>query len=152
MLSTQHDLSGLPDPEMDRQFYDGVPFKRLLAWFIDFAIIMLLSAALVLLSFGIGAFFFPFLMFAVNIGYRIFTLSRNSATLGMVVTGIEIRNGSGNKLNLTESAWHTGIYTAVALSFFALIFSIIMMLVNARGQGIQDYFLGTTAINRPNLP
>jgi len=152
MLSTTHDLSGLPDPHIDRQFYQGVPFKRLIAWFIDFIIITLLATALVLVSFGVGAFIFPLLLFVTNIAYRIFTLSRNSATLGMIVAGIEIRNNHGNKLTPIEAAWHTGFYTAVALLFFALIISMIMMLINERGQGLHDYFLGTTAINKPNLP
>ena len=52
-------------------------------------------------------------------------------------------------LNLTEAAWHTGLYTALSLLFFTLVISMVMMLVNARGQGLHDYFLGTTAINRP---
>ncbi|MBE9475510.1 MAG: RDD family protein [Proteobacteria bacterium] len=149
MLSTTHDLNGLPDPVVDRQFYQGVPFKRLIAWFIDFIIITLIAAALVLVSFGAGAFIFPMLLFFTNIAYRIFTLSRNSATLGMIVTGVEIRNRFGNKLNLTEAAWHTGLYTGLSLLFFTLVISMVMMLVNARGQGLHDYFLGTTAINRP---
>jgi uncharacterized RDD family membrane protein YckC len=152
MINTQHDLSGLPDPQIDRQFYDGVPFKRLLAWVIDVIIIMLITTALVLVSFGVGAFVFPLLMFVTNIAYRIYTLSRNSATLGMIVTGIEIRNSSGNKLNPAEATWHTGLYTVTALLFFALVISMVMMLVNARGQGLHDYFLGTTAINRPKSP
>ena len=152
MLSTQHDLSGLPDPQIDRQFYQGVPFKRLLAWVIDFIIIMLLAAALVLVSFGVGAFIFPLFLFVANIGYRIFTLSRNSATLGMIIAGIEIRNSLGNKLSPAEAAWHTVLYTVVTLMFFVLIISMVMMLINVRGQGLHDYFLGTTAINRPNLP
>ncbi len=141
--------SGLPDPQIDSQFYTGVPFKRLIAWFIDFIIIMLIASALVLVSFGIGAFAFPLLLFVSNIGYRIFTIKRNSATLGMHIAGIEIRNNQGNKLNLEETIWHTGIYTIVAISFFVLIISMIMMLINDRGQGIHDYFVGTTAINRP---
>jgi uncharacterized RDD family membrane protein YckC len=151
MLSTQHDLSGLPDPQIDQQFYTGVPFKRLIAWLIDFVIIILISMALVMATFGVGAFAFPLLMLASNIGYRIYTLQRNSATLGMHLAGIEIRNGQGNKLTLEEAAWHTGIYTIIAISFFALIISMVMMLVNERGQGIHDYFVGTTAINRPKL-
>jgi len=150
MLSTHHDLSALPDPQMDRQFYEGVPFKRLLAWGIDSIIILLVASALVLVSFGFGAFIFPLLLFVTNIAYRIFTLSRNSATLGMIVTGVEIRNSSGNKLNAVEAAWHTGLYTAFSLLFLTLVISIVMMLVNERGQGLHDYFLGTTAINRPN--
>jgi uncharacterized RDD family membrane protein YckC len=149
MINTHYDLSGLPDPEADQQFYTGVPFKRFLAWIIDFSIIMLIAAAGVIATFGLGAFMFPLMLLCINLGYRIFTLSRNSATLGMIITGIEIRNHRGDKLNITEAAWHTCIYTVVMIFFFGLIITAIMMLVNKRGQGLHDYFLGTTAINRP---
>ena len=149
MFTAHHDLSGLPDPDTDSQFYDGVPFKRLLAWFIDFVIIILISMVLVIGTFGIGAMIYPLLLLISNLGYRIFTLSRNSATLGMIVTGIEIRNGRGEKLNQSHAIWHTAIYTIVMVFMFGQIISIIMMLVNKRGQGVHDYFMGTTAINRP---
>ncbi len=152
MFSTDHDLSQLPDPIVDAQFYEAVPFKRLLAWVIDTILVTLVAAATVLATLGLGAFVFPVILFAINIAYRIFTISRSSATLGMQMTGIEIRNKQGNKLSLEEAAWHTGTYTVVALIFITLAISMIMMLVNKRGQGLHDYFLGTTAINRPNLP
>lgn len=151
MITTEHDLRGLPDPESDPQFYNGVPFKRLIAWFIDMVMIMLLSLVCVLGTFGIGAFMFPLLFFFVSLGYRIFTISRNSATLGMIMAGIEIRNGRGDKLSTVEAAWHTVLYTIVMIFMFGLIITFVMMLVNKRGQGIHDYFLGTTAINKPKL-
>ena len=44
------DLSALPDPELDAQFYAGVPFKRLLAWVFDVIAIILLSSAAILSS------------------------------------------------------------------------------------------------------
>ncbi len=69
----------------------------------------------------------------------------------MIVAGIEIRNGRGEKLTLSEAAWHTSIYTVVVVFMFGLIISMVMMLVNKRGQGIHDYFVGTTAINRPKI-
>lgn len=150
MLSTEHDLSGLPDPNIDKQFYDGVPFKRLLAWGIDFAIIIVLAIISVIASFGLGAFAFPLLLFCINVGYRIFMLYNSSATIGMRLAGIEIRNRRGDRLDLSEAAWHTGLYTLVAISVLALAFSMIMMMINSRKQGLHDYFLGTTAINRPH--
>ena len=151
MFSTQHNLSGLPDPVIDSQFYDGVIFKRLIAWCIDFIIILLLTLAAVLATLGVGAFIFWFLMFCVNLAYRIFTLSRYSATVGMQMAGIEIRNYDGNKLDPADATWHSGLYTFIALFFFAFIISCIMMYINPRGQGLHDYFLGTTAINKPKL-
>jgi len=129
-----------------------VPLKRLIAWGIDTALIVILATLTALATFGIGFFFFPVILFTVNIAYRIFTLSQSSATLGMYLTGIEIRNKDGNKLSVEEAFWHTGVYTAVVIFFITLAISIIMMLTNKRGQGLHDYVLGTTAINRPNLP
>jgi uncharacterized RDD family membrane protein YckC len=152
MLKITYDLSGLPDPVLDRQFYAGVIFKRLLAWIIDFIIIMLLTMGLVVASLGTVAVIFPLALLTVNLGYRILTLSRYSATLGMIITGIEIRNSRGDKLNTIEAVWHTGLFTIIFISFFALFFSIVMMLVTPRGQGLHDYFLGMTAINRFNSP
>ncbi len=152
MFSANHDLSQLPDPNVDTQFYNAVPFKRLIAWFIDTLLVVLVAASMVLATLGLGAFIFPVILFVLNIVYRIFTLSRSSATLGMQLAGIEIRNKQGNKLSLEEAAWHTGAYVIVALVFILLAISMVMMIVNRHGQGLHDYVLGTTAINRPNLP
>ncbi len=152
MFSTNHDLSPLPDPEIDAQFYTAVPFKRLVAWIIDTILVVLVASAAVLATLGLGAFVFPLILFALNIAYRIFTLSRSSATFGMQLAGIEIRNNKGNKLSFEEAAWHTGAYMIVALIFILLAISIIMMMVNKHGQGLHDYVLGTTAINRPKVP
>ena len=33
-------LPGLPDPEIDREFYEGVPARRLVAWFVDVILIL----------------------------------------------------------------------------------------------------------------
>lgn len=142
-------MSALPDPEKDAQFYTGVPFKRLIAWLIDFGIILLLTLAAVVGSLGLGAFIYPLIMLCINLAYRIFTLQLFSATLGMRLAGIEIRNAQGNKLNPKEAFWHTGLYTIIFLFIFGMIISVVMMLLSRRGQGLHDYFLGTTAINRP---
>lgn len=149
-MFTNHDLSGLPDPEYDPQFYEGVAVKRLLAWVADVVIVTVLVGAVFIFTLGLAAFaFFP-AIFMINLGYRWFFLSKKSATLGMQMFGIEIRNGRGERLDSAESFWHSLFF--VMLFFFLLLpvlANIIMMLVSERGQGLHDYFLGTTAINRP---
>lgn len=151
MLSTTYDLSALPDPQIDQQFYAGTPYKRLLVWVIDMIVILLIVTTCILLTFGFGLFFYPMLLFVGHIVYWVFTLSRNSATLGMALLGIEIRNSHGDKLTPPEAAWLHGLFTALVIPVFPLIISIIMMLVNTRGQSIQDYVLGMAAINKPDL-
>ena len=46
-------MSGLPDPERDRQFYEGVPLRRFVAWCVDLVIILLIGVPLATL-FGLS--------------------------------------------------------------------------------------------------
>ena len=144
-----YDLSGLPDPELDPQFYTGVPFKRLIAWFIDFFIIIALGLGASIATIGIAAVFFPLTLLIINLIYRIYFLKKHSAPPGMLITGIEIRNHHGNRLSSDEALWHTVVFTVAMLFVFVQILSVAMMLFSHRGQGVHDYLRGTTAINRP---
>lgn len=149
MINNQFDLSGLPDPQMDAQFYAGVPYKRLLAWVIDMVVFWLLYLASILVSLGLTALFAIVAMFAINFGYRAYMLHRKSATLGMIFAGIELRDHNGNRFDGGYAMRHTGLYIVFSVIFPIQIISMAMMLVGARGQGLHDYLLGTTAINRP---
>lgn len=143
------DMSGLPDPVLDPQFYAGVPFKRLIAWIIDAVIVGALWMALVIGTLGMF-FAFMFLgLLAVNFAYRVFMLDRYSATLGMMAVGIELRNGRGDRLDRTQAVWHVTLFLGLMVFFLINIISMIVMLMNERGQGLHDMVLGTTAINRP---
>ncbi|GLQ34478.1 hypothetical protein GCM10007939_07610 [Amylibacter marinus] len=141
--------SGLPDPILDAQFYAGVPFKRLIAWGVDLVIILLISLVLVVVTLGILLFLFPLLFLSVGVGYRIFMINRRSATLGMIFTGIEFRNNQGNRFTLEQSIWHTLAFSCMSISVLLQLASMAMMLFGARGQGLHDLIMGTTAINRP---
>lgn len=149
MIDPSKDLSGLPDPIHDAQFYNGVAVKRLIAFVIDFIIIIGVSVGFGIATLGLGFFVFPLISFAVSLIYRIFFIGKTSATLGMSVAGIELRTHRGEKLTMIEAVWHTFVFTGVFMFFLTNLASIIMMLVNERGQGLHDYLLGTTAINRP---
>lgn len=143
------EYSGLPDPVHDAQFYQSVPVKRLIAWLIDMAIIALLTLAGLMLTLGFAAFILPLLFVSAHLVYRIFTLNRWSATAGMRLTGIEIRNKKGDYLSSEESIWHTGLFTIILFFVFPIAISALMMIMGARGQGLHDVLLGTTVINRP---
>ncbi len=149
--------SGLPDPERDSQFYEGVPTRRLVAFFVDVVIILAIDAAVFailgvigLVTFGLAWLLIGVAWFAIGFLYRVWTLgSGQSATPGMRLTGIEIRNAAGRRLSKGEAAIHTGgLY--LALFFLPLqIVSVLMMGFGARGRGLHDLPLGSTAINRP---
>lgn len=142
-------LNGLPDPERSAEFYAGIPAKRLLAWVVDTVLIGIASVAVLPFTAFTGLFFFPALMLVVGFFYRWFTLAGGSATWGMRLMSIEIRQSDGGRLTNETAFQHTLGYTlSVAIPPVQLL-SIVMMLMSERRQGLTDSILSTAAINRP---
>ena len=141
--------SGLPDPQTQAQFYDGVLIKRALAWIIDVVLIALLCILILPFTASTGVFFFPFLMLVVGFLYRWFTLAGKSATWGMRMMSIEFRDHQGRRFESSTALMHTlGYSVSVAVAPLQLI-SIVMMAMTQRGQGLTDHLMGTAPINRP---
>jgi uncharacterized RDD family membrane protein YckC len=139
---------GLPDPARAGQFYDGVALKRGLAWVIDVALIAVLSALVVPFTAFTALFFFPLLMVVLGFFYRWATLAGGSATWGMRLMAIEIRERDGGPLTGATAFWHTAGYClSVAMAPLQLI-SCVLMVALGRGQGLTDMVLGTAAVNR----
>lgn len=144
---------GLPHPERDRQFYAGVPLRRLLAWGADASLALLCTlVVLVLLALPTLGFILlvPFGVFAViDLALRIATLAGGSATPGMRLMGLELRTGSGDRVDGGTAVLHT-LFTWMAFAVFpAQLVSVILMAGTPRGQGLPDLLLGTAVINRP---
>ncbi|QPM89427.1 RDD family protein [Pseudooceanicola algae] len=139
----------LPDPDTRPDFYTSVTTKRALAWLVDVVILSTLSVIAVVLTAFIGAFFFPLLYLVISFLYRVTTIANGSATWGMRLFSIELLSGEGRKLTGTEALLHTlGYLVSWALAPLQLV-SVILMLGSARGQGLSDHLLNTTAVNRP---
>ena len=139
----------LPDPALRPDYYESVPAKRLMAWLVDLALVAIASALLLPFTAFIGIFFFPVMMAAVGFFYRWSTLAGGSATLGMRLMGIELREADGHRLSNGTALAHTlGYMVSMAIPVLQLI-SIILMLVTDRKQGLTDHVLGTAALNRP---
>ncbi|WP_299134284.1 RDD family protein [uncultured Amaricoccus sp.] len=146
-------LAGLPDPEMDRQFYEGVPARRLAAWMIDLLITLLVGvpAAVMfgLMTLGFGFALFPFLVATVGFVYRVATIAGGSATWGMRAMGIELRRADGSRFDFATAIMHTALYTISFGVVVLQIVSCVSMVASRYGQGLPDVILRTTAINRP---
>ncbi len=138
----------LPDPDRQPQFYASVPTKRFVAWVIDIFLTGLICVLIVPFTAFTALFFFPFLLAAVNFIYRIVTLANGSATLGMRFAAIELRTLQGTRLDTGTAVLHTCGFVLCCMVPVLQVISIIMMLTNARGQGLSDTFLGTVALNR----
>ncbi|WP_299504905.1 RDD family protein [uncultured Roseobacter sp.] len=141
-------MTATPDPHSQPDFYKDVPFKRLIAWGIDAVLTFL--ACLVILPFTAftGIFFFPLLFLIVGFVYRMITLANGSATWGMRLFAIELRQADGARLDAGGAFAHTFGYT-ISWAFFPLqLISIVLMAVTERGQGLSDHVLGTVMVNR----
>jgi len=140
--------SGLPDPDLQAAFYAGVPAKRLLAWLIDALVIGVLVLAALPLTVFIGVLFMPVLFLVLGFAYRFITIAGASATPGMRLMAIEFRDRAGQRFDGSLALSHTLLFTlACAVAPLQLV-SAVLMATSARGQGLGDMLLGTTAINR----
>ena len=146
-------MPGLPDPDRDAQFYEGVPLRRFAAWLVDLAIVLIAGVPLALLfgllTLGFGFALFPAIVGGTALVYRVLTLAGGSATWGMRFTGLEFRRHDGTRFDLLFALLHTAI-TAVCFGVFVLqLVSCGTILWTRYRQSLADIVLGTTAINRP---
>lgn len=144
---------GHPSPDTQYDFYEGVPPKRAIAWLIDIAFTALIALPLTL-PFLLTAFLIfpllaiPVIWFLVGFLYRWSTLSNRSATWGMRLMAIELRENDGGRLTGGTAFLHT---LGTTLSFaFPLIqaISVLFMATGDKGQGLTDMVLGTAMLNR----
>ena len=142
--------SALPDPVTQQGFYADTPMKRLFAWLIDVVLIALMVIAILPFTAFIGIFFFFFLMLIVGFIYRTLTISAGSATLGMRLMSIQLRNANGDKFGFGEAFLHTlGYYVSMSTAIIQLA-SIVGMIATPRKQGLSDMIMGSVMINKPS--
>ena len=142
-------MSHLPDPDLLPEFYVWVLPKRLIAWLVDSALILAITAAAVVLTAFAAVVVFPPLLLAINVAYRYVSLVRWSATPGMVLMAVELRDARGARLDQVTALLHTLIFTGAMATVLLQVVSVVMMLTGRRGQGLPDALLGTAMLNRP---
>ncbi len=141
-------MTQTPDPITYPDLYEGVPLKRLLAWGIDMIVTLLLCLLALPFTAFTGIFFLPFLLLVIGFIYRVITLSTGSATWGMRLMGMELRNLRDQPFDFGTALFHTlGYSFSWAMAPLQLI-SVIMMCVTDRKQGLSDMVLGSVAVNR----
>jgi uncharacterized RDD family membrane protein YckC len=149
MTDTMTMATGLPDPDHDRVFYDGVPAKRLFAWVVDVCIAAAITLVLGLLTLTLLLWVWPVVYVGVAFLYRWATIAGGSATWGMRLMNVELRNGRGERLSGAEALGHTLLYFLLSVSMILQLVSIGLIAASRRHQGLHDHVLGTAAINRP---
>ena len=90
-------MSGLPDPDLDRQFYAGVRVRRFVAWVADLVLVMLvgvpLAVAFGLLTLGFGFALFPLVLGGVGLDSRRMEDDRLGLVLRHLLLGVVARLG-----------------------------------------------------------
>ena len=150
MSFTMNDtFDALPDPHTQPAFYEGVGVKRLLAWVVDTVLIGGIAVVIASIPLFLLWFVFPLVFLVVSVIYRIGSIKAFSATPGMRVFNIELRNHQGQRLDGTAAALHTVGFMIASAFFIPQIASVFLMLMTERGQGLHDMFTGVVAINSP---
>jgi uncharacterized RDD family membrane protein YckC len=142
-------FTSLPDPEWHPELYADLPAKRLVAFLADSVIAGVLTLVLLPFTGFLAVFFLPFFYAAVAFVYRFLALAGGSATPGMRLVAIEIRDHEGRRLSRLTALLHTLIFTLALTTLLPVLISAGLMLWSQRHQGLHDLLLGTSALNRP---
>lgn len=139
----------LPGPEAAPGLYDGVALRRLFAWIIDVLAVWGLAFLVSILMLGLGFLFFAPLAALIDFFYRVLSISGGSATFGMRMTGIELRDSGGRRLNFGTALIHTLLFYVMFIFGLLQLISVVLMAASRPGRGLHDMLLGVTMINRP---
>ncbi|MCF8480745.1 MAG: RDD family protein [Rhodospirillum sp.] len=144
----------VPDPMAEPAFYDGLPFKRVLAFGIDMICVggLFIPAALILfmmtaLSLGLLWFIVGPALGILPIAYHTLTISGSaSATIGQRVMGMRVLSEDG----APPSFWQALIN---ALAFYILggitaWLIVLVALFNDKRRCAHDFLAGTVVVNR----
>lgn len=141
-------MTALPDPHFQAEFYDDLPMKRLVAWGVDAALILLLCLLALPFTAFTALFFLPLLWLTLSFFYRWTLLARNSATPGMRLMAIEFRDATGQRFDPATAFAHTTIYTLATAFILPQMVSVALIVLSPRHQSLADHLLGSAAINR----
>jgi uncharacterized RDD family membrane protein YckC len=143
-----------PDPLAHPELYDGLIWRRLLAYAFDCIVMGLLVFAawfslviLGVLSFGLLLPLVPVLIALVPVAYHALQVgSRHHATLGMRLLDVEVRTWTGG----VPDVWQGFLMAALFYATLAITCSLILLVVlfNDRRRTIHDYLSGVVVVRR----
>lgn len=141
-------VSQTPDPATQPSFYDGVVMKRVFAFVIDTILIGIVTMLLIPLTGFTALLFIFFFASVVAFFYRVISISRKSATPGMRLMAIELRNHQGEMLSTGTAFAHTILFMISMSMAVPQLVSFAMMILTPRRQSLYDMLLGTVVVNK----
>jgi uncharacterized RDD family membrane protein YckC len=140
------------EPLSDPLLFDGIRTRRVLGYLVDLVLVGLLSVAVWFALVFAGVVTLGLLMPLLPLGVALVPLvyhtlqvaGPRSATIGMRLFGVEVRNWTGTRPDLLQAF----LMTALFLTTIALTGSLILLisLFNSRGRTLHDYLSGTVVV------
>lgn len=143
-----------PEPFFEPEYYWGVVWRRIFAYCVIDALVVVLLWALAAALFAgltvvsLGGLSAIWTLYGfVPLAYHTLTIGgRHSATWGMRLMGIEVRDWSGGRPSYLQALALTVVFylTTAATAFFVLL----LVLFNRRRRTLHDFLAGTVVIRR----
>jgi uncharacterized RDD family membrane protein YckC len=150
--SSPYRATAMPDPATLPEAYDGVIWRRTLAYFIDLCCIGLLAVlfgivffVLSVASFWLLAPVLWFLFGLIPLAYHTLLLSgRRSATWGMRCFDVELRSVTGERPGFLQALAQTALfYITIGLTCSLIL---LFVLFNRRKRTLHDLLAGTVLV------
>jgi uncharacterized RDD family membrane protein YckC len=146
------DRFAVPDPAAFPEVFEGMLWRRPLAYMIDVVVIAIIgiglwaaSAVLWLLSFGLLGPVLWFLFGLLPLAYHAFFLSgRHSATPGMRFFDLELRSLTGERPGFLQALIETALFYATVGLTGSLI--LLVALFDRRHRTLHDFLAGTVMV------
>jgi uncharacterized RDD family membrane protein YckC len=152
--STFYNDRAMPDPATLPEAYEGVLWRRTLAYFVDLCVIGVLAvfcwiifALLWLLSFGLLGPVLWLLFGLIPLAYHTLLLSGPwSATIGMRLFDVELRSVTGERPGFLQALMQTALFYFTVGATCSLI--LLLALCNRHKRTLHDLLAGTVMVRR----
>jgi uncharacterized RDD family membrane protein YckC len=129
--STLHDTRGMPDPAALPEAYEGVLWRRTLAYFVDLCVIGVLAV-------------FVWIVFALLWLLTLLLSGPRSATIGMRLFDLELRSVTGERPSFLQALIQTALFYITVGATCALI--LLVVLFNRHKRTLHDMLAGTVIV------
>ena len=145
-----------PDPLDDPDLYDGLLWRRPMAYLLD-ALIVAVAAFVLWFALGLLTILSLGLLFPVKvvalavlpIAYHTYFIGAGGATLGMRFFDVEVRTWTGTRPGYPQGFLMTVLfYTTVTLTSWLIL---ALCLFNDRRRTLHDYLAGTLAVRHTRV-
>ncbi len=141
-----------PDPLVHPALYDGVIWRRVLAYVVDLGMLLLCAAIIwfglgliAVLSLGLLAPLLPVALALLPVGYHgLLVGGRRSATIGMRIMGLEVRSWTGQRPTVPQALLMAILFYATLMVTGSLI--LLVALFSSRGRTVHDMLSGTVVV------